>query len=104
MGYPKYEDLEKPLLCHIYKYGGRNFQVISESTYEPMANLFNLTHEERSRSRNEIHRDGRSEPEWNNMVQWARRKLKDQGYLAPSARGQWKLSQKGILAAQKFPK
>ncbi len=101
MGYPKYEDLEDPLLCYIYKNGGDKYQVSSDSTYKPLADFFGLSYEERTRTRDEIHHDGRDEPEWNNMVQWARRKLKDQGYLASSPHGKWRLSEKGILVAQK---
>lgn len=101
MGYPKYEDLEDPLLCYIYKNGGDKYQVSSDSTYKPLADFFGLSREERTRTRDEIHHDGRDEPEWNNMVQWARRKLKDQGYLASSPHGKWRLSEKGILAAHK---
>jgi len=101
VGYPEYQDIEDPLLCFIYQNGGANYQVHASDTYGPLADYFSLSQWERTRSRDETHSDGRDEPLWNNMVQWARRKLKDKGYLAPSPRGTWRLSEEGILAARR---
>jgi len=96
--FPDYEALEEPLLRFIYENGGENHEVHSSETYRPLADHFGLSAAERAKPRG----DGRDEPLWNNMVQWARRKLKDRGYLARSAHGTWRLSDAGILAAQKI--
>jgi 5-methylcytosine-specific restriction enzyme A len=104
MGYPEYQDLEDPLLCYIYTNGGEKYQVRSSDTYKPLANYFLLTPQERIQTRDEVHHDGRDEPFWNNMVQWARRKLKNRGFLASSPHGTWRLSEEGILAAKRVCK
>jgi 5-methylcytosine-specific restriction protein A len=95
--FPEYEALEEPLLCFIYLRGGTAGQVRSSDTYRPLADAFGLTTAERAQARS----DGRDEPHWNNMVQWARRKLKDRGYLQRSPHGTWRLSDEGVVAARK---
>ena len=102
MAYPGYDDIEGPLLRYIYEHGGSSFEVRANSTYESLADVFRLTEIERKRSRGEAHGDGRDEPVWNNMVQWARRQLKKQGYLAPSSHGKWRLSPEGVQAAKRI--
>jgi 5-methylcytosine-specific restriction protein A len=102
--YPEYQDLEEPLLCFIYKNGGEQYQIQSSDTYKPLADYFFLTSAERIQTRDDVHHDGRAEPLWNNMVQWARRKLKDKGYLASSPHGTWRLSEEGVLAARRICK
>ena len=104
MGYPEYQDLEDPLLCYIYTNGGEQYQVRSADTYKPLADYFSLTPHEITQTRDEVHHDGRDEPLWNNMIQWARRKLKDRGYLAPSPHGTWRLSDEGLLVAKRICK
>jgi 5-methylcytosine-specific restriction protein A len=49
--------------------------------------------------RQQLRADGRDEPLWNNMIQWARRKLKDAGYLLVTKRGVWQLSPAGVAFA-----
>lgn len=97
MAFPEYEELERPLLCHIYHHGGAKYEVRASDTYGPLAEHFRLTPSERAQLRG----DGRDEALWNNMVQWARRKLNDNGYLSPAPRGVWRLSQAGIAAAER---
>jgi 5-methylcytosine-specific restriction protein A len=104
MSYPEYQDLEDPLLCYIYTNGEDQYQVRSSDTYEPLADYLLLTTNERTQTRDEVRHDGRREPLWNNMVQWARRKLKNKGYLASSPHGTWRLSEEGILAAKRVCK
>lgn len=98
MAFPEYKELEEPLLCYIYRRGGANCQVRTEDAYEALADHFGLTDAERG-----VPRPGEpGEPQWNNMVRWARRKLKDAGYLDPgSPRGVWRLSSSGIARAKR---
>ena len=96
MSLPEYEDIEWPLLCLIYRSGGVNHEISSSDAYGPLADHFNLSPADRALLRH----DGRNEALWHNMVQWARRKLNDRGYLAPSAHGVWRLSDSGIAAAK----
>jgi 5-methylcytosine-specific restriction protein A len=100
MSYPPYDELEMPLLKLIYEIGGLNFQIHATDAYAPLAKHFDLSETERKQSRNDVNADGRDEPHWNNMIQWARRKLNEQGYLSDSPRGYWKLSEFGITKAK----
>ena len=102
MGYPEYQDVEHPLLCYIFLNGGEQYKVKSKSTYKPLAEYFSLSAEEQTFTRDQVHQDGRDEPFWNNMVQWARRKLKSNGYLKKSARGIWQLSELGVKKSQEI--
>jgi hypothetical protein len=63
MPFPQYPDLEEPLLCFIYHRGGLNHEVRARDTYSPLADLFQLSEQERKQSLEE-----RNEPLWNNMV------------------------------------
>jgi restriction endonuclease Mrr len=58
--------------------------------YPALAEAFALTSEQRSRPRNDT-----SEPLWHNRVQWARRKLVDDGLMKREPRGLWALSESG---------
>lgn len=98
MSFPRYQDVEEALLCFIYFKGGPNYQMLSIEVYKPLADYFALSEQERKVGR--LFKDGRYEPKWNNMVQWARRQLKKAGYIDISApRAVWKLSEKGVLTA-----
>lgn len=96
MHFPPYEDIEGPLLCHILFHGGSEYEVRARDTYRPLADFFGLSHSER----HEVLEDGTNRSKWNNMVQWARRKLKDRGLLAATAHGVWRLSDAGVTVAQ----
>lgn len=99
MPYPLYLHVEESLLSLLYFNGGSEYQMMSFETYEPLADFFNLSEQERTKGR--LFKDGRYEPKWNNMVQWARRQLKKKKYLDDSApRATWKLTGKGISAAK----
>lgn len=100
MPYPSYDQLEMPLLKLIYENGGPNHELQAIATYKPLADHFGLSETERTRSRAEVRNDGRDEPFWNNLIQWARRRLNDKGYLAKASRGYWRLSDLGILKAK----
>ena len=66
--FPKYVEIEEPLLLFIY--GRPKHQVKSISTYEPLADEFGLSVSEQEMKTN----DG-SESRWSNMVRWARCQL-----------------------------
>lgn len=100
MAYPPYDQLEIPLLKLIYEQGGANHELHATATYQPLAEYFGLSKTERTQSREAALGDGRNEPFWNNMIQWARRKLNEKGYLAEAARGYWRLSELGINKAK----
>lgn len=100
--YPKYADIEEPLLLYIYEHGGSKFEVTCRSTYEPLADIFGLSPSLRSRTRDEEYGDGHQGRAWHNKVQWARENLRKRGYLAASPYGIWRLSAEGVQAARKL--
>jgi 5-methylcytosine-specific restriction protein A len=103
MPYPHHSELELPLLKLLFEQGGGQHEIRAIDTYGPLADYFHLTEHERSRSRDSVLADGRMEPYWNNMVQFARRKLKERGFLAPASHGFWRLSEIGVEKAQPVP-
>ena len=96
--FPGYEDIEDPLLCFVLFHGGSNHEVRASDSYRPLADYFGLSDSER----HEVLDDNSGRLKWNNMVQWARRKLKERGLLAHAAHGVWKLSDKGLMEAQRI--
>jgi len=56
--------------------------------YDPLAEQLNLSAELRHRPRLD-----KSEPLWNNHVQFARRRLVDQGIMSRAPRGWWGLTE-----------
>lgn len=89
--YPPEHEISKALLRHILDHGGPEAEVRSSTVYEPLADLFGLSRQERTQTRDQVYGDGNQTPIWNNKVQWARNSLRKQGYLAPSPRGIWRL-------------
>lgn len=103
MSFPEYKELEDPLLAYIYCNGGDQHQISSKESYNPLANYFGLSEEDRIKTSDELFGDGKKEKAWSNRVQWARKSLNDYGYLDKnSGRGFWKLSNLGIIAASKI--
>ena len=101
MALPKYTAIDEPLLCLIYLQGGSEFQMKSDDTYEPLADFFNLSSEDRTLGR--YFKDNRFEYKWHNMVQYARWRLTKDHYLDGNApRGIWKLSKEGITTARRM--
>ncbi len=96
MPFPDYEKLADALLCFIYLYGGSNYQVCADSTYEPLADYFELGQRERSRPRP----DGYSGLQWHNRVQWTRQRLINQGYVEGRDHGLWGLTAQGMSRAR----
>jgi len=98
MASPEYEEMIEPLLCYIYFNGGGRYEVRPIDTYEPLADYFDLTQEERTRPR----QDGYPGKYWHNRVQWTRQRLINQGYLDGSTSGIWRLTSKGVRRAAKI--
>lgn len=89
---PSYQQVEEALLSYLAAHGPSE----PMSIYQPLADQFGLSGSQRTAPRPD-----NSTPLWNNRVQWARRALKDKGYLSP-ALGVWALSAAGIEAASKL--
>ncbi|MCS6520791.1 hypothetical protein [Burkholderia thailandensis] len=89
MTYPHYDDLELPLLKLLFEHGGDHYQLRATQTYVPLASYFGLHEVEITQSRHDVLGDRRVEPFWNNMVQWARRKLNENGYITYAPRDDW---------------
>ena len=87
---PAYADIEVALLNFLAMHGATKPQDV----YGPLAEQFDLTREQRR-----IERHDNSTPLWNNRVQWARKSLKDKGYLAKKL-GVWELTPAGLSHAQ----
>lgn len=94
--YPSEKEIAKALLRHIYDHGGAAYEVTAGSTYDPLAEHFGLSREERQRTRDEEFGDGKVQAAKNIKVQWARNTLKKRGYLASSRRAYWRLSDKAV--------
>ena len=95
MAMPEYEDMEEPLLCYIFFNGGKGYSVRPADTYDPLADFFGLSRDERIRPRP----DGYSGSQWQNRVQWTRQRLINHGDLDGSIRGVWRLSPQGVQRA-----
>jgi hypothetical protein len=99
--YPTHDRIEKALLMYIYCHGDPSYAIRCKETYEPLAVFFNLLEPAKRLKRREDYSDNTQDsPAWDNQVQWARRGLKKVGYLAPSPRGIWRLSDLGIRQAR----
>lgn len=95
MTFPSYKEIEIPLLAYINQQGG---EVAPKECYAYLAKKFELSDAEISLSLSEVTPTNRSEPKWNNMVQWARRNLVDKGFLFNAKQfgfGKWKITDAG---------
>lgn len=80
--------------------GGEACCLWAEDTYEPLADVFNIEASARSVLRSECLGDGRDEPYWHTIVQFARERLVEKGDLHPFQwRGLWRLTEKGMRRA-----
>ena len=95
--FPKYQEIQIPLLAEIKSRGGqtrpseRNQE--GKNIYEALADVFNLPVELRSIQIYEANGTPRSK--WENMVRWARNDLKKQGYLEAPSHGIWQITNTG---------
>ncbi|HEX8614810.1 MAG TPA: winged helix-turn-helix domain-containing protein [Telluria sp.] len=95
MAYPKYKDIEHPLLRLIYQQGDPDYQIHASDTYAPLSKHFGLSETERL----QVLDDGSKRSVWNNMVQWARNSLVKKNLIlseAQSKRAYWRLSKEGV--------
>lgn len=94
--FPSYEDIELPLLRELIRRGGSSRPSDRDSAgrtvYDVLADVFHLTQAEREE---EFMDDGKPRFRWENMVRWAKRKLKDHGYLDAPEYGQWEVTPQG---------
>lgn len=97
MPYPTYREIADALLVFLYLNGGHQFQVEPVTTYEPLADHFQLSEQERKEPRPHNPNDLK----WYNMVQWAKNDLVKNELVDRNApRKTWKLTGKGIRVAQ----
>jgi hypothetical protein len=101
MAFPSRPLVRDALLSFIFYNGGQHYEVHSDHAYQALADYFDLSVSDREMTRSEKYGDNRSDPAWNNIVQFARRDLADRGYIDTNTlRNIWKLSQQGVVAAQ----
>jgi restriction endonuclease Mrr len=86
--FPMYREIEQPLVDEIRRRGGnvhpRDKDSHGRTVYEALADHFKLTDEARGAS---IMENGKPRSKWENMVRFARRKLKDDGIIAEAPHG-----------------
>jgi hypothetical protein len=92
---PAYADVERELLLLLFRSGGNQCRRRPQEVYSPLADVFQLSREQRTRLRPD-----RDETLWNNRVQWARRKLVDAGFMFREPRGLWQLTDSGRQKAE----
>ena len=95
MAFPDYEQMADALNYYIYLSGGDLYALRPKQVYEPLANFFGLSEKERKTPR----ADGHTGSEWENRVQWTRRRLINEGKLDGQIRGVWRFSDDGINKA-----
>lgn len=95
MAFPKYSEIQIPLLAEIERRGGStrpsDQDQLGRTVYEALADYFDLGRPERTISVKE----GSHDLKWNNMVRWARNDLRKLDYLDGSQYGIWSISEKG---------
>lgn len=99
MAFPSYKEIDLPLLLYVSQQGG---EVLPKDCYDHLAKFFELSEQEISVPLSEVSATDRSEPKWNNMVQWARQRLVGLGYLLnaeQSGWGKWKITEAGAQKA-----
>ena len=94
--FPKYTDVEVPLLQELGRCGGaaspRDEDLQGQTVYSALANEFELDEAERVQET----KDGEGRLHWEKMVRWARQKLFDRGLLASSKHGRWQVTGDGL--------
>ena len=101
MTFPRRNRITTELLLLIYSKGGNLYQLKSADTYAPLTDKFNLEIQARKMIQDELYKNGRPESAWNNLVQWARQDLVDEGYLyAYAPHGVWRLTPNGVSHAE----
>ena len=101
---PLYKAIYLSLLLEIAERGGKtrpSDHREGRNIYEALAVSFNLTKEDLDAEVEGLPKRSK----WENMVQWARRKLVDMGYIDGSEWGDWKLTEKGwkVIKSKRIP-
>jgi hypothetical protein len=94
---PSGDDIQRELLLFIFRSGGDKFNRKPAEIYSPLADIFGLTKEQRSRLRAD-----KEERLWNNSVEWARQKLVEKELLFKEPRGVWRLTESGRRKAERL--
>lgn len=99
MPIPDYDSLDDGLLWFLYRHGGRDHTLRPRHVYDPLADLFGLTEQERVQPVP----GNQAEPLWRNRVRWARQHLATKSFLDPQLRGLWRLTPRGVQRASLMP-
>ena len=96
--FPKYEEIQIPLLSEIANRGGKSRPADKNSKgqtiYEAIADYFGLSADTLNIEIYEANDKPRSK--WENMVRWTRNDLVKQGYLISTTRGVWQITTSGM--------
>ncbi len=94
--FPKYKDIQLPLLTEIFVRGGSIQPSVKddngENIYEKLAAKFELTKEDLQQK---IIEDGKERSEWENRVRWVRAHLKELGFIDKPKNGIWRITEEG---------
>lgn len=92
--FPKYTELELPLLQAVIDRGGSIwFSLAGDELEDELADYFDLSTELREYSSPTINAKGHRK--WRNMIQYARRRLVDRGSLDNSSHDRWGVTEIG---------
>jgi len=89
----QHSEIAPALLVLIFRSGGC---VAPANTYEPLADFFELSDEQRNARR----KDPTKGKEWHTYVMFARELLKKDGMLDARERGKWRLTPQGSAKAE----
>jgi hypothetical protein len=98
--YPSRDRIGNALLTLIYLTGGDQHQLRASDTYEQLADSLHIGHAERHLLQDEYYANGSTALVWPNVVQLARWDLVDAGLVDGSEYGMWRLTSRGVAAAQ----
>ena len=90
--FPKYGEIEQPLLDELRRRGGKarptDLDREGRTVYDALADHFGLSEDTRGAS---IIENGIARSKWENMVRYARRALKDKGLVDTPQHGVWRV-------------
>jgi 5-methylcytosine-specific restriction protein A len=101
ISYPYFFSIVEPLLVFIYENGGDARTVKAGDTYEPLADYFNLSEIDRTRTHDDIYKNGRNAIYWGTLVQRAKDCVYLR-YIMPAPKGIWTLTQQGVRVAEEI--
>ena len=90
--FPTYREIEQPLVDELRRRGGRARPADKDrsgrTVYEALADHFRLSPQARAAV---IYERGIARSKWENMVRYARRRLKDDGLVSTPEHGVWQV-------------